>query len=813
MAPNFKPNSYNHDLTRDEIIARFRDRIAYKKRTKLTKDELGQLILHFIDQLQSINSAAKIRARCEAEIALLEEGYPQSTLASDYIPKYRKAIKSAIAEGKIPTNKRNSHHVAHIQRVTGVEEERFEHYALTYFKYDKDVYESLDSRSADTNRTRQVSLRRVEPHQYLLQLAELLDAQDKFAARKQALAIAGLTGRRIGEVLALGQFQLSSHPHLLRFEGHQKTLVAAYDIVTLIPAEQLLGYIQQFRASDEIRPLLKLEGEALTKAINKQDVQINRECVKHLGGIVPPLSARSSISIHNLRSLWGAIAVWLFCPDNQHEYPFIQHYLGHAIDSNATGHYFRYQLVDSSGSPIRDKGVKLSDVGELPLFTESKAARSVADTSASPTPVEIPAIQDAPDSEAAEAATSPNASPAMSDEDSKVDSTAPPHAQTSAIEKDQAPAPSPTDEPALIPSPAAAVTDFKVVQLSYYQRDRIRLTQLLDTISPADGNEQQKISALLDWAEQQLHCALGGGSLQDVDLQSTATDALAKLNEVIATDDQRLPPSTPTPKLSSTPAATSISPLELLVATAVTDQARTLGVLASRVETLEAQLALLQHERDRALDQLAIAQSVPTILQDQLEHLQAENTHLRHELKRFDAIRRAFLGELGQEISHSSAPTTQADSTPTPAQITTQAQSTPAPAPMSTTPVATISNGVFANPHPSSPKPKSHPLPTSSTNSDRLPRKGAAITRAEGIFHALVAWNTQHPDDTFAMTDWLLEGVFKVNRKAAKQFCQEFHDVIEQHHVEIGIDNLRSHNRGRDTSPMKAFVNNFSADG
>ena len=63
------------------------------------------------------------------------------------------------------------------------------------------------------------------------------------------------------------------------------------------------------------------------------------------------------------------------------------------------------------------------------------------------------------------------------------------------------------------------------------------------------------------------------------------------------------------------------------------------------------------------------------------------------------------------------------------------------------------------------------------------------------------------------MTDWLLEGVFKVNRKAAKQFCQDFHDAIEQHHAQVVIDNLRSHNRGRDTSPMKAFVNNFSADG
>lgn len=60
------------------------------------------------------------------------------------------------------------------------------------------------------------------------------------------------------------------------------------------------------------------------------------------------------------------------------------------------------------------------------------------------------------------------------------------------------------------------------------------------------------------------------------------------------------------------------------------------------------------------------------------------------------------------------------------------------------------------------------------------------------------------------MTDWLLEGVFKVNRKAAKQFCQDFHQAIAQHHSDIGIDNTRSHNRGRDTSALKAFVGNFT---
>lgn len=72
MATNSTPISHSHDLTRDQIISRFRDRIAQGKRTKLTKDELGQLILHFIDRLQPIKSTAKIRALCKTISALLE---------------------------------------------------------------------------------------------------------------------------------------------------------------------------------------------------------------------------------------------------------------------------------------------------------------------------------------------------------------------------------------------------------------------------------------------------------------------------------------------------------------------------------------------------------------------------------------------------------------------------------------------------------------------------------------------------------------------------------------------------------------------
>ena len=185
-----------------------------------------------------------------------------------------------------------------------------------------------------------------------------------------AVAIAGLTGRRLGEVLARGTFGVTDHPYLLHFEGQQKHERSGYDIITLIPAPTLLIKIEEFRALPEIKGLMRLQGEDLTQAINKFDVQVNRECHKYLSrdGLVPPLENRKRVTIHNLRSLWGAIAVWMFCPPHHHEYAFIQHYLGHVLDSSATGHYFRYRLVDNMGTVLQEQGTMLKQVPELPLL-------------------------------------------------------------------------------------------------------------------------------------------------------------------------------------------------------------------------------------------------------------------------------------------------------------------------------------------------------------------------------------------------------------------------------------------------------------
>jgi hypothetical protein len=130
---------------RAQVIQKFRDRIQYGGRFRLATDDLEILIDGFVEGLRRAKSKKTIQAACKAEIKLLEEGYPQASVAK-YLSRYRKAIIAAIDDGALPMTKATSHHYVHQQRVTGVQEEREEHWALTYLKYSQEVYNALDKR-------------------------------------------------------------------------------------------------------------------------------------------------------------------------------------------------------------------------------------------------------------------------------------------------------------------------------------------------------------------------------------------------------------------------------------------------------------------------------------------------------------------------------------------------------------------------------------------------------------------------------------------------------------------------------------------
>ena len=128
--------------TRSSILARYRQRIAQDARTKLTQVEQAALVDAFIRDLAQLDDAHAIEARCNEELALLEEGYPTQTIASRLLAPYRNAIREAVDAGVLPLTEATSH-IVRFTRRTGEQGQTQEHWALTHLKYDPATYARL----------------------------------------------------------------------------------------------------------------------------------------------------------------------------------------------------------------------------------------------------------------------------------------------------------------------------------------------------------------------------------------------------------------------------------------------------------------------------------------------------------------------------------------------------------------------------------------------------------------------------------------------------------------------------------------------
>ena len=398
--------------TRDSIIHKFRDRIQARERVKLRSAELEQLAECFAHELIELSQQGKddeqtIQALAQGEIALLEEGYPRQSVSGQYLSTYRKAIEAAIASGEIPLTEINSYD-KHWEKRDGSDEgvER-EHYALKHLKYDQTTYKRLREQSTAHNNQRQDDLQVVPLQRYLAQVSSLLEGND---SRHLAIAIAALTGRRITEVICKGHFEKTDYPYALHFSGQQKKAEAvSFDILTLLPAQQVLEAVERFRGLRAIAPLVDEgagHGDARVTSLNGR---INTQVRKlfEFTGIVPVPHGFKSVSIHRLRGIYGAISIHYFCPEHQHEHRFLQHYLGHVINgevapnSRATDHYFHYRLSRPDGTLIGARGVKIPANGLPPTRVIEPVQQSNGDQNIAAvdhpmdTPLEEFSIQDA----------------------------------------------------------------------------------------------------------------------------------------------------------------------------------------------------------------------------------------------------------------------------------------------------------------------------------------------------------------------------------------------------------------------------------
>ncbi len=694
------------DQTRAEIIERYHQRLALGDRTKLTRDERETLTVLLLDQLVALNQTGedtrdKLQALCEAEKALLEEGYPQGSINSVYLPAYTRVIKEAIALGRLKLTEQNSH-AKPWTKLDGSESGVTQtHYALDFLTYDLQTQKTLRAVTTAKNNERQDSLATVTLDRYLAQCGELLDSKEP---ETLALALVTLTGRRHTEIVSKGVFTATDYPYKLHFEGQQKDPTPPFDILTLIPAKELLPHIERFRAMPSVQALQGLGHEApLIDAFNGR---VNRRTAKYFGALVPVLAGFKTVSIHRLRALYGAIIIHYFCPEHKNEHRFLQHYLGHLLEvqgqklTNAasTQHYFHYRLVNDQGRQLTARGLKVMANGLPPTPTEAWSP--------------VPAADMEPETSAqAKAPTAVEAEPTM------------PYKRG-------------------------------VIHINGAHRDR--WLTVLRHFAPEGTSQHAKMAVLLERLEAQLQ------GDDRVDEAATAVAAKADVPESVESN----------PVKEQT----------------INYQAQTLAWLTTEVEQLRRQVTQLQAERETVA---ANAQPTPA-LEAELVQLRAENVQLRQAQAKLEAFRKLLTNGNGQEAVTEPALTTTEALT---AVVTTPTMTPPITSdPKQTTPPAVV-------------KPASQPQRRLATG---------AQARATAIFAAVCQWNDtpgRTLADKWCVTSSFLETQFGIHRQAVKEWFEVHGSDVEAMHAAHGITQLRTQNRGKDVTALKAFIASQNLEG
>ncbi|MBE9160301.1 hypothetical protein IQ265_26290 [Nodosilinea sp. LEGE 06152] len=379
--------SQTFDTTRAEIVAAMEQRIDKGDRTKLTKKELEELIAILVAKLVEMNTLGTdtktaIDSLCAAEQMLLERAYPRSSINSVYFPRYTKAIKAAIDAGRITLNGKNSYPRRWTKRnpLPGEPSSGSEnrHYALDGFTYPIEVQAQLRAATTQNANARQDDRQPVDLDAYMGKINLLLASNDPIDL---IIAIAAVTGRRHTEVVSLGQLQPQvgemaqlipqGHPYLLHFTGQQKAAKPAYDVLTLVPAQDVLLAVEKLRATADIHDLDGVASDdPRMEALN---ARVNRRVIKVLDDVLPTPKGFTNISIHRCRAVYVPISLHYFCPPNMAEQRLAQHLLGHVLlddtttgNASVTGHYYQYYLT-RNGKPLTARGVKLAASGPIPL--------------------------------------------------------------------------------------------------------------------------------------------------------------------------------------------------------------------------------------------------------------------------------------------------------------------------------------------------------------------------------------------------------------------------------------------------------------
>jgi hypothetical protein len=201
------------------------------------------------------------------------------------------------------------------------------------------------------------------------------------------VALAVLTGRRLGEILAAGSFTPHTR-YTLTFTGQLKVrdkVMPPYEIPTLCEASLILAAVDRLRS--------------LVAGSEPDEDQLGGVADKHFADLVPGRSG-GSLYTHLFRAVYGCLAVFFFAPSRILDTVYLNRIYGHywiteasgklQADYTATQHYQDYGIADIAvlrhngqrqGVKLNDEGVELLVVfKDKPEPTTKKGTRKMQTT-------------------------------------------------------------------------------------------------------------------------------------------------------------------------------------------------------------------------------------------------------------------------------------------------------------------------------------------------------------------------------------------------------------------------------------------------
>ena len=370
---------YEQRLHRIQTSLLSPEEIAKKRFKRLNKSELLTLALCFLDRLiqlqrEGTDTEDTIRQLCERETALLERGYPQSTIAKNQHPLYVNLIRDAIASHSLILSPQNSFTISIPNKDTGQLEDVRLHYAQMYLKYDNAFYSEMKRSTTANNNIKQDHPQPVRLIPYLDKINLLLKSN---SYAELAIGIAAVTGRRFSEIVR-GNFSVPdapASPYEFIFEGQLKKsfTASAYVTYSLVPAINVIEAVLRFRSMEKVSSLSNASVRQINDSIN---AAVNYQVQQHFqeNKIISVLVGESRVTVQNLRGVYGEIATHFFCPNRACFPRFLASCLGHligdeavsALNSPSTQHYFHYYLVDEEDKQIDSMGVKLEPAMDRP---------------------------------------------------------------------------------------------------------------------------------------------------------------------------------------------------------------------------------------------------------------------------------------------------------------------------------------------------------------------------------------------------------------------------------------------------------------